>query len=197
VKIVRNPALLPGLLLLATLTACRSAPSRFYTLESTAVADRDASASYAVVIGPVVVPASVDRPEMVVQDAPNRVSLDEFNRWAAPLGDAIGRTVAGDLVKLLGTPRVATASLANFDADYRVSIEVQSFESIPGQSVLVDAVWVVHRSGGHEERSGRTVAHEPVLGSDYAAIAAAHSRALARLGGDLAAAIRSLAAHGS
>lgn len=195
-KIARHRALLPGLLLLATLAGCRSAPARFYTLESTAVADRDATAGYAVVIAPVVVPASVDRPEMVVQDAPNRVSLDEFNRWAAPLGDAIGRTVAGDLVNLLGTPRVATASLANFDADYRVSIEVQRFESVPGQSVLLDAVWVVRPSKGHDERSGRTVAHEAVEGGDYSAIAAAHSRALARLSGDLAAAIRSLAARG-
>jgi uncharacterized lipoprotein YmbA len=51
-------------------------------------------------VGPVSVPASVDQPEFVVQVAPNRVEVDEFNRWATPLNDAIAQVVAGDLVKL-------------------------------------------------------------------------------------------------
>lgn len=185
--------LIPITLLALATFGCATAPSKFYTLESTAIADRDATASYAILVAPVTIPASVDRPEIVVQDAPNRVSLDEFNRWAAPLADSIASTVAGDLVKLLGTPRVTASPLANFDPDYRVSIEVQRFDATPGESVLVDAVWVVRKSAGGPSRSGRTVASEPVQGKDYAAIPAAYSRALARLSGDIAAAIRSLA----
>src|SRR5262249_52286375 len=123
-------------------TSCgRSAMSRFYTLRSTATADGSPAASYAVVVGPVSIPASVDRPEFVVQVAPNRVAVDEFNRWAAPLDDSIARAVAGDLEVLLGTPRVATAPASNFDPSYRVTIDVQRFESVAGQGVLVDAVW--------------------------------------------------------
>jgi uncharacterized lipoprotein YmbA len=76
-------------------------------------------------VGPVSVPASVDRSEFVVQVAPNRVEIDEFNRWASPLGESIARTVAGDLAALLGTPDVATAPFANFDPAYRVTIDVQ------------------------------------------------------------------------
>ena len=192
----RRIHLLPISLLALAIFGCATAPSKFYTLESTASADRDATASYAILVGPVTIPASVDRPEIVVQDAPNRVSLDEFNRWAAPLADSIATTVAGDLVKLLGTPRVTASPLANFDPDYRVSIEVQRFDSTPGEGVLVDAVWVVRKSAGGASRSGRTVAPEPVQGKDYAAIPAAHSRALARLSGEIAAAIRSLATRG-
>ena len=48
-------------------------------------------------MGPVSVPAAVDRPEFVVQVAQNRVALDEFNRWVSPLGDSIARTVSVDL----------------------------------------------------------------------------------------------------
>jgi uncharacterized lipoprotein YmbA len=33
----------------------------------------------------------------VVQTAPNRVDVDEFNRWTAPLNDAVAQVVAGDL----------------------------------------------------------------------------------------------------
>ena len=36
-----------------------------------------------------------------------------------------------------------SAPLANFDPAYRVTIDVQRFDSIPGQAVLVDAVWAV------------------------------------------------------
>jgi hypothetical protein len=42
----------------------------------------------------------VDQPEFVVQVAPNRVDVDEFNRWDAPLNDGIARAVAGDLIYL-------------------------------------------------------------------------------------------------
>ena len=66
-------------------------------------------------VGPVSIPAEVDRPQFTVQVAPNRVAIDEFNRWAAPLNENIARVVAGDLAALLGTPRVAACPLANFD----------------------------------------------------------------------------------
>jgi uncharacterized protein len=131
-----------------------SAPSRFYTLDATAVPDGAAPVSDAIMVGPVSIPAEVDRPQFVVQAAPNRVDIDEFNRWDAPLNDAIARAVAGDLVRLLGTPDVAAAPLANFDPAYRVTIDVQRFESVPGKVALVEAVWTVRRTAGGETRSG-------------------------------------------
>jgi uncharacterized lipoprotein YmbA len=172
---------------------CATAPARFYTLDSTATPSDAPAAPYAIMVGPVSVPASVDRPEFVVQMAPNRVDIDEFNRWAAPLNDSIARAVAGDLQVLLGTPDVAIAPLANFKTDYRVTIDVQRFDSIQSQAVVVDAVWAVHKTVGGETRSGRTVAREAVQGQTFQALAAAHSRALAKMSGDIAAAIRAAA----
>jgi uncharacterized lipoprotein YmbA len=145
----------------------------------------------AVTVGPVTVPASVDQPEFVVQVASNRVELDEFNRWAAPLNDNIARAVAGDLVVLLGTPDVATSPMANFIPAYSVTINVERFESTRNQGVLLDAMWAVHQTVGGTLRPGRTVAQEAAQGDSYDALAAAHSRALARMSGDIAAAIRS------
>ena len=65
---------------------------------------------------------------------------------------------------------MAAAPMPNFEPTYRVTIDVQRFESVPGHSVLVEAMWTVHRTEGGETRSGRTMA-------------------LARLSGDIAAAI--------
>jgi len=172
-------------------TGCSTAPSRFYSLDSTATADGTPATSATVMVGPVTIPASVDQPEFVVQVAPNRVEVNEFNRWVSPLGDGIARTVAGDLVVILGTPDVAAAQLANFTPDYRVTIDVQRFESIQGQAATVEAVWTVRKTTGGEVRSGRTVAREPVQGQGFDALAAAHSRAVAKMSADIAAAIRS------
>jgi len=182
-----------ALVALAAAGCGRSAISRFYTLDSVATPDAGPLASYAIVVGPVTVPASVDRPEFVVQVTPNRVAVDEFNRWAGPLDESIARVVAGDLTTQLGTPRVAAAPAANFDAAYRVTINVQRFDSIPGREVVVDAVWSVRGPKG-AARSGRTVAREGVTDPSFDALAAAHSRALAIVSGDIASAIRAEAA---
>jgi uncharacterized protein len=166
-----------------------SASSRFYTLDPTA--NSHGSPVHAtIIVGPVTVPASVDQPQFVVQVASNRVEVDEFNRWVSPLSDGIARAVAGDLAVTLDTPVVATAPMANFSPDYRVAIDVQRFESVVGQEAVVDAVWTVRKTAGGEMRSGRTLARETIQGDTFAAIAAAHSRALARVSDDIAGTIR-------
>ncbi|MBY0278251.1 PqiC family protein [Candidatus Binatia bacterium] len=187
--------LLTAALLGAWTASCASKPSHFYTLESVAAATDTPAASYAVIVGPVTIPASVDRPEMVVQVAPNQVELLEFDRWASPLGEAIARTVAGDLSTLLGTPRVASGPVANFAAAYRVTLDVQRFDAKAGDGVDVDTVWVVKPTDGTTVRSGRTTTREAAGGPGYDALAGAYSRALARLSEDVATAIRAEAAH--
>ncbi len=170
---------------------CASAPSRFYTLNSTAKPDGTSTANYGVLVGPVTIPAEVDRPQFTVQIAPNSISVDEFNRWAAPLNENIAGVIADDLSVLLGTSQVSAKPLANFNAAYHVTVDIQQFESVPGRSALVEAVWVVHRSAGDISLSGRTTANEPVSGAGFDSLAAAHSRALAKVSADIAGAIRS------
>ncbi len=182
-----------GILVLAALVACAAgcttAPSRFYALEPSAPAGTATPLREAVIVGPVSIPASVDRPEFVLQLAESQVEVDEFNRWISPLGDGIARTVSIDLANLLGTPEVATAPLANFQPVYRVTIDVQRFVSRPGDFALLEAVWVVRRTAGGASRSGRTLARETVSGPGYDALAAAHSRAIGTLSEEIAAAL--------
>ncbi len=182
---------LNALLALVLLAGCASAKPKFYTLDSTALPAAALSSHISVMVGPVSVPASVDQPQFVVQVAPNRVDVDEFNRWASPLNESIARALAADLSSQLGTPDVTAAPLANFAPQYRVAVDVQRFESVKGQEAVVEAVWVVRSAAGGQTRTGRTVAREPVAGDGFDALAAAHSRALARISADIAAAIQS------
>ena len=180
-----------GMILIAAMVAgCSTAPAHFYTLDSTATAGSAPASPVSVVVGPVTVPEAVDRPQFVVQVAPNQVDVDEFNRWAAPLNDSIARAVAGDLAVQLGTPDVATGPLANFNPTYRVTIDVERFDSVSGQTAVLEALWTVRKIAGGPARSGRTLAREPVQGDGFQALAAAHSRAVEKLSGDIAAAIR-------
>jgi uncharacterized protein len=175
------------------LAGCASPPSRFYTLSSATAAAPPVSGP-AILVGPVSIPAVVDRPEIVVTIGDNEVWPDEFNRWASPLADNISIAVAENLTATLATPRVAlSAQSMAFDADFAVAIEVQRFESIPGGSALVDALWRVRRVKDGASASGRTTVRENVTDRGYDALAAAHSRAVARLSRDVADAIRTLA----
>ena len=175
---------------------CATPPSRFYTL-SAGTAPATTSSNLSVAVGPVSVPAVVDRPQIVVTTGPNQVRLEEFNRWAAPLQNGIARVIAENLVAMLGAPRVTLSSQTlSADADYRAAIEVQSFESLPGEAAVLDAVWTVRRAKDGKAETGRTTVREAVQEKGYDALAAAHSRALARLSRDIADAVRALDGSG-
>ena len=189
-KVAQASSLCVAIVALVGATGCgTSAQPKFYSLSATSTPDGSSSANVAVLVGPISIPAGVDRPQFVVQNGANQVDVEEFNRWSAPLNDSIAKAVAGDLSVLLGTPDVATAPLANFNANYRVTIDVQRFDSIRGQGAVLDAVWVVRKANG-DTQSGRTVAHESVQGDSFDALAAAHSRAIAKMSADIAGAIR-------
>ena len=181
---------------LAILAGCSSTPpSQFYTLSAVADAGSSAGSALAVVVGPVSVPAAVDRPQIVVTAGVNQVQLDEFNRWASPLQDQIEVALANDLATDLGTPNVTTLSGGDVQsAQYRVVVDVLRFESTPGSVAVLEAAWTVRRVKGDKSESGRTSAREPLQQAGYGALAAGHSRAIAQLARDVSTAIRSLEA---
>ena len=182
---------------LALITAgCASTSPQLYTLSPLAKPVSETSI-LTITVGPVSVPAAVDRPQLVLSVAPNQVSIDEFNRWAAPLKNDIGRVVAENLSILLGSPYVSVFPLSVYvSPSYRVTIDVMRFESVPGETAKLTAVWLVRSTVDGQSQGGRTALAEPVPEKSYAALVAAHSRMLAVLSGDIAAAIRTLAAAG-
>lgn len=178
----------------ALLSGCASKPSHFYTLTPAAKGDGSTALNCAVIVGPVFIPSAADRPQFVVATAPNRVEFDEFNRWDAPLNESVARVVSRDLASLLGTPRVATLPMPDLGPAYRITLRLERFESSREQKqngeAAIEAVWVVRNPAGDTVKTGSTSVHEPAQGNGYEALAAAHSRALAKVSGDIAAVIR-------
>ena len=175
---------------------CATPASRFYTLNATP-APAGPSADYSVAVGPVTIPAVIDRPQFVVRESPNQVRLDEFNRWASPIQSNIARVVADNLAAMLGTARVSLfPQTMSATADYRVAINVQTFDSAPGDAATLDAFWTVSRAKDGKSQTGRTAVREAAPQGGFDGIAAAHSRALARMSRDVADAIQALARSG-
>ena len=182
-------------LLAAFLAACASAPpDHFYSLgNAMGTPAAPATAPYYIEVQAVSVPQQVARSQLVVTQGAGRVDLLEQERWSAPLASEIGQALSQDLTGELGTIDVFRTPTPSQAQVYRVSTNVQRFESAPGQYALVDAVWSVRAVGSTQVLTCRTVANEAV-GAGYDALVAGHRRAVARVAADIAQAIRGQAA---
>lgn len=170
-----------------------SSPSRFYTLSAASSPVGMPQTDISVAVGPISVPSEVDRPQIVVRTGPNEVFIDEFERWASPLKEEIARAIAGNLASMLGTPQVTVfPQLTAADANYRVGIDILHFESEPGRAATLDALWTLNSRKNGQQFSNRTTITESTQGGGYAELAAAHSRALGKLSGEIAASIRKI-----
>lgn len=168
-----------------------SPPSHFYTLSSTLAPALMPQANYSVSVGPVSVPAVVDRPQIVVRTGPYKVFIGEFDRWASPLKDDIAQVIVENLVSMLGTTQVTLFPQSTAaGASYRAMIYVLRFDSELGKAATLDALWTVSSAKNGQSHRGRTTLTEASQGDDYAALVAAHSRALGQLSAEIAKTIR-------
>jgi uncharacterized lipoprotein YmbA len=97
----------PVVFLALLLSACAGASTRFYTLQPAAPPSQS-PLSYAgspVRIDAVHIPASLDRPELVREQAGDRFIVSDNDHWAAPVGELLRRVLTQDLAALL--PREA------------------------------------------------------------------------------------------
>jgi uncharacterized lipoprotein YmbA len=144
-------------------------------------------------VGPITLPEVVDRPQFVLRAGPNEVTIVELHRWAGPLKSEISRSIAENLAADLNVKRVAAyPQSAGDNADYRVLVDIQRFDSTLGESATIDALWTVKRASDGTLRTGRSTARESGSGGTYDAVAAAHSRALATISREIGEAIRSM-----
>ncbi len=138
-------------------------------------------------------PPQVAKNQLVVQTGPTQVKVLEEERWASLPGDEIRRALSTSLTQQLGTIDVYGTAHPDATPVYRVSMNVQRFESWPGSHALMDAVWSVRAVRSNAVMTCRSVVSEPVSGG-YDALVDGHRRALAQISGQIATAVRAMAA---
>ena len=147
-------------LLALTLAGCGGGtePSSYYLLSAMPTPEApiraDMTDQLAVGVGPISLPAYLDRPQLVTRASPNRLNLAEFDRWAEPLRDMFSRTLAEDVSALVGTDLVYVLPRRDAPAlDYQVPVEVFRFDRDAEGQVKLLARWSIF----HDEPS------EPLL----------------------------------
>lgn len=152
-----------------------------------------AAPAYYIEVPAVTVPKQAARNQLVVTTGAGRVDVLEQERWVSPPAAEIGQALSLSITGELGTIDVFRAPVPDKSPVYRISTNVQRFESAPGQYALIDAVWSVRKVGSSDVLTCRSVAQETV-GAGYDELVAGHRRAVTRIGADVSKAVRALAA---
>ena len=178
--------------MLVVLGGCVSAgskvPERFHTLLAPQAAATSPAVAKPVYVDllPVHVPAQVDHAQWVVRQPDESLLVLEQDRWAAPLPDEVRGAVVERLAARWGAVDVRAVGLPPA-AVWRVRIDVQRFESIPGREARLEAAWSVSlpaAASPPREASTlvcRSVLIEPVGDGGVPALAAGHRRNVAGL----------------
>jgi hypothetical protein len=179
------------------LTACggRSAPAKFYTLQPVEQSSTGKSLplDVALAVGPVAIPEAIDRAEIVIRDAGNKVSFSEYHRWAGPLEQSIAAVIAQNIATLLATERVTPFNRENiFQATHRVVININRYDSQPAKAFLIDATWSIKNLYGKKHNLlliRNSIIREPLESAGYEELVAAQSKALGALSQEIAAGV--------
>lgn len=167
------------------MTGCGSTPPRFHSLLGDPLQIAAPSVSWQ--LSPVTVPAQVDRPQWVVRRADGSLAVLENERWHAPLQDELRDALAEQLSARLGP---AGQPAATGRTAWRITLDVQRFDSVPGRATLV-AQWQVQSSA---DRAGLRCSFQyaHTVADGVPALAAGHRRNVAQLAGVVASALLAL-----
>lgn len=172
-------------------------PTRFYVLSplpGSGAAAPGPIRDLAVGVGPIAIPAYLDRPQLVTRTAQDEVALADFDQWAEPLRNAVSRILAENLAARLPTERVTTFPWrGSRSVQYQVAAEILRFEGTPAGDVVLRARWRLLDTRGRELVVRTSAVTEAADGPGYAPMAAALSRALASLSDEMATAITTAA----
>ena len=193
----------------AALVACvslrRTPEARFFVLRSL-VEPLPAGATPALgVVGVLNVRLAghLERPQIIVWRAPNEVSVDEFTRWAEPLGGAVSRVLAENLAALLPDhPVVRYPWPAATKLIGRIAIEIGTFAPQPNGEVRLEGRFTILTPDQERAVAFRsfTLTRGPLTagpeGADPGASVEAMSALLADLARAIAPALRELPTPG-
>jgi uncharacterized lipoprotein YmbA len=176
------------------LAGCASSPpSKFYVLNP--ITPTDATGQYKanlggkmISIGPVNVPAYVNRPQMVERVSPEELRLMEFERWAEPVEKAVTLTLQDNLTELLGDKGYTFFKWNEFkQSNYQLIVQVTRLDGAPGGKFGLTARWALLGGENHALLlfQGSRISID-VPGSSPKDLVTAHSEALADLSRQIA-----------
>ncbi len=175
-----------ALVLAIALAGCAEPAKKFYVL--TPSGPVPAGGGIGLGIGPVNLAEYLNRPNLVLQQAPNQFAVSEDNRWAGDLSSAIVRVTAANLGRLLHTGDVRTYPWQSDDElRYQITLDIRQLHSGQDGYAIIEAGWRAYSLPDRTLKASRTfTASEPLKSDGYDASVAAQSVLLQGLAEDIA-----------
>lgn len=184
--------ILASCLCLTLLAGCGvTRPARYYILTPVEAGGTQTVTGPALGIGPVTLPAYLDRQEIAHRSGDNQLQFADGDRWAEPLKTAFSRTLAENLSVMLPTDRIDLYPWGRTTRiDYQITVDVTRFDVDASGMVVLVAAWnIISRGDPAAASRHRRIYTEAVADMTYPAIVAAQSRSLAQLSRDIVASI--------
>lgn len=183
------PRFLP-LLAVLLLTGCGAGPKSFYVL--TADGPAPSGGGSGIGVGPVNLAEYIDRPNLVIAQSANQLSVAEDHRWAGDLSASIARVTAANLGRRLHTGNVRTYPWRNdTEISHQITLDIRQLHGGGDGYAVIEAGWRAYSLPDRKLTASRTFVDREALGADgYPALVAAQSRLLSRLAADIAAGLR-------
>ena len=176
-----------------------SKPSQLYLLRSLRESEAGVSTTAdklgpTVLVGPVTLPAYLNRAQVVTLAGDREVVLDEVTRWAEPLQENFSRVLVENLSLLLNTPEVyAFDRRGSTPVDFQIIIDVTRFDTVAQGDAYLTAFWrVVGKSSKAPIIKRKSVFHAAASSAGITQILDAQNQTLTEFSRELAAAIQSL-----
>ena len=167
-------------------------PPDFYVLHATTNASvAGVEHGVAVGVGPIELPAHLDRSQIVTRTSDYQLDLSESHQWAEPLKNSVSRVIAVNLSNMLESNRVyVIPRRQKISLDFQVSIDIARFDGRLGDAAALGARWTLYGKDTREPLlSKTTIVYEKTRDGSYDALVAASSKTLEVLSKEIAEAI--------
>jgi uncharacterized lipoprotein YmbA len=168
-------------------------PPKFYMMQTPAATEpAGLEQGVTIGVGPVNLPAHLDRNQIVSRETGVKLDLSEREQWAEPVKDGVSRVLAVQLALTLDSNRIFVLPLRRRRAlDFQVAVDVLRLDGTLGGDVILGARWSILSGDGKKLLISQVSRVEESTGvPEVAAYVEAQSRAVARLGEEIGTAIK-------
>jgi uncharacterized lipoprotein YmbA len=139
-------------------------------------------------IGPITIPETVNRPNIVTPLDNNQLDVAEYHRWSEPLIENISRVVITNLSARTDLNKLYAYPWLGNRVDYQVRIDVLQMTGSPAEQVQLQVRWqILNGDKPAKLITTRIVDYtEEVSADGYSPLVAAYSRVVGRLSDDIA-----------
>lgn len=151
-------------------------------------------ANLAIGLGPITIPETVNRPNIVTPKDANQLEVAEYHRWSEPLRENISRVMITNMADRLGVNKLYAYPWLRKEIDNIARIDILQMSGQLREEVYLQVRWQILTGTKPYQllETQITEYREMVRGVGYSALVAAYSEAYASLTDDIAQAIAEL-----